>query len=148
MYEVASRITERLINEYLRGKTYRVEPRVVVRQYCKYLTKEFLAEQVYARYDSLDASSAQVDNDGSEVPHPEVVGPSRPIADAVVDSLLVTELLGTESLTAGEREVLKMKYVNDLDIDQIARALGIKRNAVDQRLHRGINRLRDLCRGA
>ncbi len=148
VYEVASRITHRLIDEYLRGKTYRVHPRVVVCQYCKYLTKEYLAEQVYSRHDSLDAATRRGDNEGHETPRQEAIDPGRPLADVVVDSILAADLLGDPSIPVGERDVLELRYVNDLAIEEIASCLGIQRNAVDQRLHRGLRRLRDLSLGA
>ena len=62
-YEVASRITQRLISEYERGATYRVPPHVVVRQYCTYLTREYLAEQQYTRSVPLGQPSSEWDDE-------------------------------------------------------------------------------------
>lgn len=42
------------------------------------------------------------------------------------------------------RDVLLMRYVEDLDIPDIATALGITTNATSVRLHRGMEKLREL----
>ncbi len=148
VYEVASRIIQRLITEYQRGKTYSVHPLIVVRQYCKFLTKEYFAEQAYSRHESLDATTRRGKDEGHETPRQEAIDPGQPLADAVVHSILATNLLGDPSIPAGERDVLELRYRNDLDIEEIASCLGIQRNAVDQRLHRGLRRLRGLSLGA
>ena len=43
---------------------------------------------------------------------------------------------------------MELRYLERLEIDQIAERLGMKRNAVDQALHRGHRKLREtLTRG-
>ena len=45
------------------------------------------------------------------------------------------------------RQVLELRYLEGYDIEEIARRLGIERNAVDQALYRGHARLRELVGG-
>ena len=146
-YEVASRIIQRLMDEYARGKTYTVPPQVVVRNYCKYMAKGYLAEREYSRYDSLDAP-APIDGEGNEVARPAPVDRSVRIEDTVVAAEYVYSLLDDPSIPQGELVVIEMRYLQGMDIADIAETLGIKRNAVDQRLHRALRRLRDLSLGA
>ena len=44
---------------------------------------------------------------------------------------------------ARQRKVLELRYIAGLEIEQIAERLGLKRNAVDQALHRGHTKLRE-----
>jgi RNA polymerase sigma factor (sigma-70 family) len=147
-YEIASRITQRLIREYERGTTYRVHPHVVVGNYCTYLTKEYLAEQRYSRCDSLDATRID-DDSGNAVPIiADIADPMRPIDEQIIDEQFLLKLLAHESLTETDTEVLELRYLEGRDIDEMALMLGIERNAVDQRLHRALKRLRDLSLSA
>jgi len=43
--------------------------------------------------------------------------------------------------------VLELRYLEGYDHEEIARRLGIERNAVDQALHRGHRRLREAIGG-
>lgn len=51
------------------------------------------------------------------------------------------------SLPAKLREVTVLRYLEEMAIDEIAQVLGISRNAVEVRLHRGRNRLKKMLRG-
>jgi RNA polymerase sigma factor (sigma-70 family) len=143
-YEIASRIVQRLIDEYERGKTYRVHPHIVVGNYCMYLTKEYLAEQQYTRCDSLDATRPDPDSGESTPLIAEPVDPSRAIDDQVADEHFVQKMLAHEAMTPKDVEVLDMRYLQGMDIGDMAKLLGIERNAVDQRIHRALKRARDL----
>jgi RNA polymerase sigma factor (sigma-70 family) len=46
-------------------------------------------------------------------------------------------------LPARAREVLQLRYLLGLEIEEIAQRLGIQRNAVDAALHRGHEKLRE-----
>lgn len=50
---------------------------------------------------------------------------------------------GLRSLTAGEREVIALRVVLDLDGDETARLLGISPTAVSTRLHRALGKLEE-----
>lgn len=50
-------------------------------------------------------------------------------------------------LPAGQREVCELRYLEGLEIDQVAARLEITRNAVDQRLHNAHKKLRELLEG-
>jgi RNA polymerase sigma-70 factor (ECF subfamily) len=47
-------------------------------------------------------------------------------------------------LPAKYRDILIMRYVEDLDIPEIATALGLTANATSVRIHRGVEKLREL----
>jgi RNA polymerase sigma-70 factor (ECF subfamily) len=53
---------------------------------------------------------------------------------------------GLRSLTAGEREVLALRVVLDLDGEEAARLLGITPTAVSTRLHRALAKLEERMR--
>ena len=53
---------------------------------------------------------------------------------------------GLRSLTAGEREVVALRVVLDLDGDETARLLGITVTAVSTRLHRALGKLEERMR--
>lgn len=60
-------------------------------------------------------------------------------------SIDIEHTLGTVNrLPAKYRDVLLMRYVEDLDIPDIAKSLGITTNATSVRLHRGMEKLREL----
>jgi RNA polymerase sigma factor (sigma-70 family) len=46
-------------------------------------------------------------------------------------------------LPDGSRRVLELRYIEGMEIEQIADRLGVTRNAVDQALHRGHRALRE-----
>ena len=49
-----------------------------------------------------------------------------------------------ESLVPADREVVVLYHLEQLPIDQVARVLGVKKNAAEVRLHRARKRLKDL----
>ena len=51
-----------------------------------------------------------------------------------------------EELPDGDREACRLRYLEGLEIDEIAGRLGKTRNAVDQSLHRAHKRLKELAR--
>ena len=53
---------------------------------------------------------------------------------------------GLRSLTAGEREVIALRVVLELDGDETARLLGISPTAVSTRLHRALGKLEERMR--
>lgn len=53
---------------------------------------------------------------------------------------------GLRALTAGEREVLALRVVLDLDGEETARLLGISPTAVSTRLHRALGKLEERMR--
>lgn len=59
--------------------------------------------------------------------------------EAATDSELATVLA---SLSAAQREVLLMRFVDDFSIDEIAAALGIPAGTVKSRIHNAIKELR------
>ena len=63
--------------------------------------------------------------------------PYRPLEDDQALADLFADL------PEGSRRVLELRYRDGLEIDEIAARLDIKRNAVDQALHRGHVRLRE-----
>ncbi|MEX0851271.1 MAG: sigma-70 region 4 domain-containing protein, partial [Gaiellaceae bacterium] len=53
---------------------------------------------------------------------------------------------GLRALTAGEREVVALRVVLDLDGEEVARLLGITPTAVSTRLHRALAKLEERMR--
>jgi RNA polymerase sigma-70 factor (ECF subfamily) len=53
---------------------------------------------------------------------------------------------GLRALTAGEREVIALRIVLDLEGDEVARLLGITPTAVSTRLHRALGKLEERMR--
>lgn len=64
--------------------------------------------------------------------------------DALLSSLLLGQAL--ERLDEEEREIIFLRYVNELSAAQIGAVLGISRFAVHRRLKRGLERLRQWIR--
>ena len=68
----------------------------------------------------------------------------RPDSDHAFGDGLSHELEeGLRSLTAGEREVIALRVVLELDGDETARLLGITPTAVSTRLHRALGKLEE-----
>jgi RNA polymerase sigma factor (sigma-70 family) len=61
---------------------------------------------------------------------------------AIEDELDAHALL--DGLPAREREVAVLRWLRGLEIEDVARELGIERNAVDQALYRARRRLRGM----
>ena len=123
--EVAHRVALRLLGELSRGRSYRVPFRVVVHNVIGWKLKEHYAER---RVEPLPEEPEAVDD---------------PLGRAH-ERIGLQQILG--ELPPREREVLEMRYLDGREIVDIATALGITRNAVDQALFRGRRRLRELLR--
>ena len=83
------------------------------------------------------------------VPSPAVAAARRPLRrpervdDAFVEGLSPELEEALETLSAGEREVLALRIVLELDGDATARVLGISPTAVSTRLSRALKRLEE-----
>jgi RNA polymerase sigma factor (sigma-70 family) len=123
-YDVAQNVMLRLLTEFRRGKRYSVPYRVVVHQVIDWTLKEHFQEQ--------DTSA----------PLPEGWEPAvEDSSEVVLSRYYLTDLFA--SLPRDTRKVLELRYIAGLEIEQIAERLGLKRNAVDQALHRGHAKLRE-----
>lgn len=70
-------------------------------------------------------------------------------ADEAAQSELRVLLVGAlEELTAGERELVSLKYFAGLSNAEIAAVLGISESNAGTKLHRTVNKLREACNGA
>jgi RNA polymerase sigma factor (sigma-70 family) len=123
--EVAHRVVDRLIGELARGKTYSVPFRVVVHQVIGWKLKEHFAER---RHEPLPEEP--------DLPDETAEDPDERIA--------LAQMLA--DLPPRSREVLELRYLDGLEIVQIAERLSMTRNAVDQALFRGRRRLKELLR--
>ena len=123
--EVAHRVIERLIGELKRGRTYPVPFRVVVHKVTGWKLREHYAER---RHEPLPEEPDLVDDRAGD--------PDERIA--------LKQMLA--ELPPREREVLELRYLDGLEIVQIAERLDMTRNAVDQALFRGRRRLKELLR--
>lgn len=121
--DVVQNVMLRLCAELERGRSYAVPFRVVVHQ----VTGWLIGEHFQGR-------------DLRAVPFPESFDP---VGDEDVE---VDDPRGFERLLDGlaprEREVVELRYGQGLEIADIADRLGMERNAVDQALHRALERLR------
>lgn len=119
--DVAQDVKLRLWRELQAGNTYPVPYRVVVHKVIGWTLKDHWAGRDTA------------------VPLPE--GWEAGAEDDFAGPLIVDELLA--GLPPREQEVWRL-YTEGLSPDQIAERLGVTRNNVDQALHRGRKRLREL----
>ena len=126
-YEVAHRVVERLLRELAAGKRYGVPYRVVVHMVTEWKLKEFFTR---------GRAELELDEGDAEAPNP-------------FEEFEQTHDLGAmfADLPERARQVLHLRYIEGLEIDEIAVRLGIERNAVDQALHRGHRTLRDQTGG-
>jgi RNA polymerase sigma factor (sigma-70 family) len=122
-YEVAHNVMLRLLTELTRGKRYPVPFRVVVHKVTDWTLKEFQM----GRRDELPLEGW--DPESGENPF------------EAVEQRYDLERLFAE-LPEREREVLRLRYIEGLEISEIAARLVMTRNAVDQALHRGHGKLR------
>jgi RNA polymerase sigma factor (sigma-70 family) len=121
-YEVAQRVFERLLRELTRGRTYAVPFRVVVHKVVEWKLKEFWQGR-------RDVSLPEDwDNEGPD--------PFR----EVEEEQDLRALFG--DLPERARQVAELRWLEGLEIDEIARRLELDRNAVDQALHRARAALR------
>jgi len=124
-YDVAQNVFLRLWQELRRGKRYTVPYRVVVHKVVDWTVKEHFAGlrtdvALPEGWDPVDESD-----------------PYAEVDDSDLDALWA-------DLAEGDRRVLDLRYVQGLEIDEIAERLGKTRNAVDQALHRAHDKLRTL----
>jgi RNA polymerase sigma-70 factor, ECF subfamily len=127
-YDVAQDVRLRLLGEFRRGKRYSVPYRVVVHQVLDWTLKEHFQGQDTA------------------VPLPDAWEPSvKDASDSVHSRYDLLQLFA--SLPERTRQVLELRYLAGLEIEQIAERLGITRNAVDQALHRGHTKLKEGLEG-
>jgi RNA polymerase sigma factor (sigma-70 family) len=128
--DVAQDVKLRLFRELSSGRSYPVPFRVVVHKVIGWTLKEYFAGRP------------------THVPLPEGWDPADP-DDAygeLVDRDVVAAAL--DGLPEGKtRDVMELAYLERLDPDQIAQRLDMKRNAVDQALHRGHRKLRETLIG-
>src|SRR5215210_4115349 len=126
-YDVAQNVFVRLLRELDRGKRYSVPYRVIVHKVVDWTVKEHFTGRptdvsLPKGWDPVDESDPYADVDGSDL-----------------------DVLWAD-LPEGSREVLDLRYVEGLEIDEIAERLGKTRNAVDQALHRAHDKLRERVR--
>ena len=128
-YDVAQNVFERLLRELARGKRYVVPYRVVVHKVVDWTVK--------AHFQGVP----------SDVPLPE----DWELADETDPYPVFEEDEALEDLFAelpeGARRVLELRYIEGLEIDEIAQRLDLDRNAVDQALHRGHKKLKERLGG-
>lgn len=72
----------------------------------------------------------------ADVPSPE----ERVVRDERIQRLLNA----SRTLRQADQEILSLRYGSGLDNNEIAENLGISNNAVAVRLHRALNRLKDV----
>jgi RNA polymerase sigma factor (sigma-70 family) len=124
--ELASRVLERLCRELKQGKDYGDVPfSAVVHNVVRWEAGGLFAERR---------------KDPTPVADPEPGRYEEPLAE--VEGRLSMEAAFAE-LPARDREVMRMRWIEQVSPDQIAERLGITRNAVDQATHRGVERLRE-----
>jgi RNA polymerase sigma factor (sigma-70 family) len=123
--DVAQNVMLRLVAEFERGKRYSVPYRVVVHQVTTWTLAEYF------------------EGKPTDLPLPEGWDPPAPdFTDEVEQRDFLTSLFG--SVGEKTRQVLELRYLLGLEIEEIAARLGIKRNAVDQALNRGHKKLREV----
>jgi RNA polymerase sigma factor (sigma-70 family) len=122
--DVAQNVKLRLLREFHRGRRYGDTPyRVVVHQVIGWTLSEYF------------------DGRPTDLELPEDWSPEAADPSARVDADFYLEAL-FEDLPPRQREVLELRYLSGLEHDEIARRLGMTRNAVDQALHNGHAKLR------
>jgi RNA polymerase sigma factor (sigma-70 family) len=123
--DVAQNVLERLLRELKRGKRYTVPYRVVVHMVITWTINDHFGGRPTELALPEDWDVA------------DEIDPYRPLEDdQALESLFAR-------LPEGARRVLELRYRRGLEPEEIALELNIKRNAVDQALHRGHLRLRE-----
>lgn len=82
-----------------------------------------------------------IENETGVAEHPEVVESAEGL-EVDIDSQIAVKLL--DELSFGNREVLVMRFVDDLSVTEIAETLGVTPNTVSIRIHRGISELKKI----
>jgi len=121
---VAAEVAIRLLSELKRGRRYRVPFRVVVHKVIGWKIKEHFAP-AKAQKVELEEWLRDASTESS----------TELVADSGFERLL-------EDLTELEQEVVRMRYADDLDFQEIAKKLGKEPNAVHQIHHRALTKLR------
>lgn len=123
--DVAQRVLFRLWKELSSGKRYGAPFRVVVHQVIGWTIRESFG------------AAAQPD---------PLVDWDSPTAGGLteLEERLTLERLFAE-LTERERRIFVLRYLEGVDITEIAASEGVTRNAIDQALHRGHEKLRGLA---
>ena len=127
--DVAQDVKLRLWRELQAGKIYPVPYRVVVHKVIQWTLKD--------HWTGRDTT----------VPLPEDwdAGGTDPTDDVGADEGVLALLLA--ELTGRTLEVCELRYLEGLEIEEIAQRLGTSRNAVDQALHRAHAKLREALTG-
>jgi RNA polymerase sigma factor (sigma-70 family) len=123
--ECAQAVAVRLLSELKRGRTYAVPFRVVVHKVIEWTTKGF--------YERGRAIHVELED--------ELVGGGNPYDDVETRYDLERALA---ALPDGDGEVARLRYLDGLEIEEIAERLGKTRNAVDQALFRSRKKLQEL----
>jgi RNA polymerase sigma factor (sigma-70 family) len=121
---VAAEVAIRLLSELKRGRRYRVPFRVVVHKVIGWKIQEHFEPRKLKEVE-LEEWLREASTESSS----ELAG------DAGFDALL-------EGLTELEQDVLRLRYRDDLDFQEIAARLGKEPNAVHQIHHRALTKLR------
>jgi RNA polymerase sigma factor (sigma-70 family) len=125
--ECASRVFVRLMGELKAGKRYRVPFRVVVHMVVNWTVRGFYEP---GRVQEVSLEAGDGDEGAADV-------------YAAIEAELDAHLL-LDGLPPRERECVVLCWLRGLEIEAVARELGIERNAVDQALHRARRRLREM----
>jgi RNA polymerase sigma factor (sigma-70 family) len=127
--DVAQDVKLRLWAELRAGKQYPVPFRVVVHNVIGWTVADYFE----GRPTDVPLPEGWDEHDASD-----------PLGE-LLDRHAVSSRL--DPLEGRTREVMELRYLELFDPDQIAERLGMKRNAVDQALHRGHNKLRETATG-
>ena len=87
-----------------------------------------------------DAASPPEDGPGLEE---MAVDPARPVDAAAIDTLFARHLV--EQLPPADRQIVQMKYWDELTCAEIGQRLDMQENAVRVRLFRAIQKLKQMC---
>ena len=129
-YDVAQDVCLRLLRELQKGRRYPVPWRVVVHQVITWTIK--------GHFQKRGGDSAIPD------------GWDPPVEELGFDEFAEGHDLEAlfEQLPDSERLVMRLRYLDGLEIDEIAAQLAKERNAIDQTLWRAHRRLREVLGGA
>jgi RNA polymerase sigma factor (sigma-70 family) len=125
---VAAEVAIRLLSELKRGRRYRVPFRVVVHQVIGWKINEHFAGTKLSEVELQEEWMHEASTDGT-----------APLEELVAEQGFEALLVG---LTELEREVVTLRYNDDLDFGEIAERLGKEPNAVHQIHHRALAKLR------
>lgn len=96
-----------------------------------------------ARRRIVDQMRSRARHDHAELPGDEALAPaSNGHESSVVDSMLLRALIAR--LPESERDVLELRFMEDLDVEQTARRLGKQPGAVRVAQHRALTKLRTM----